>query len=228
MPQSEAESDVEAFFRAIEVGEAEALGMLLEAQPAVASARNASGVSGLLYACYHRRDDLAELIRGQVQELDVFEAAALGDLPELRRHVTGSPAVCEARSADGFTALHLAAFFGRVAATNLLVGAGSEPDAVAENPSRVCPVHSAVASGSAGALRAVLAAGANPDAKQQGGFTALLAAAKHGHYGMVAALLGHGAQPELASDDGTTPLDFARQGEAPEVVALLERWKARG
>ena len=219
---SEADPETAALLRAIADGESATVEALLESAPGLARARDPQGVSAVLVAAYRGQHGLAETIRARLAELDVFEAAALGDLPELRRHLEGDPAAVDDRSADGFTPLHLAAFFGHTVIANVLLAAGADPNAEAANASRVRPLHSAAASRSAGVLRAVLAGGADPDAKQHGGYTALLAAAKHGDRSMVAALLGHGADPELTADDGTSPLAFAREADVPSVIALLE------
>ncbi|MBF8270647.1 MAG: hypothetical protein HW386_2356, partial [Gammaproteobacteria bacterium] len=51
--------------------------------------------------------------------------------------------------------------------------------------------------------------GADVNAKQQGGWTALQAAAKHGSMELVELLLQHGADPNQPADDGQTALSMA-------------------
>src|SRR5919206_3337257 len=87
-------------FEAIAAADLEALQREL---PAAASARNEQGVSALLFALYHRNAAARDALLAAGAEVGPAEAAALGRLDEL------DPA---ARSGDGFTALHLAAYFG--------------------------------------------------------------------------------------------------------------------
>ena len=129
-----------------------------------------------------------------------LEAAALGRLDGLDPH---------ARGADGFTALHLAAFFGGADAVKALLAAGADPDADAENPLRVRPLHSAVAARDREAVRALLQAGADPNVRQQGGYTPLHGAAHNGDEALVALLIEHGADPELRTDDGQTARELS-------------------
>ncbi|HLY57679.1 MAG TPA: hypothetical protein VKS60_19095, partial [Stellaceae bacterium] len=49
------------------------------------------GTSALLYACYLGRPDVAQAIARHRISLDVFEAAALGDLARLRATLDDSP-----------------------------------------------------------------------------------------------------------------------------------------
>lgn len=189
---------------------------LLAATPALASVRDAAGVSLLMLALYHGQPELAGRVRALREAggdaLTLHEAAALG--AALGPHLEG---VIDARSPDGFTPLHLAAFFGRDGAVRELLAAGADPVAVADNPSCVQPLHSAVAAQCLPAVAALLQAGADVNARQAGGWTALMAAAKHGNGSIVEALLGAGATAGLSADDGSTARDLA----SPGVAALL-------
>ena len=116
-----------------------------------------------------------------------LEAAALGDVEQLRE------ADLSVRGGDGFTPLHLAAFFGGPAAVKTILARGANPDADNENTFTVHPIHSAAAVGDIESVRALLEAGANPNVEQEGGHTPL-DAALHNHDEALAALLrAHGA-----------------------------------
>ena len=106
---------------------------------------------------------------------DVVNHAAipLGDVTRLERCIAEDASVAAAYSADGFTALHFAAYLGGAASVRALLAAGSDCSAVARNDMRVQPLHSAVALGDLEACRALLDAGADPNAEQQGGFRPL-------------------------------------------------------
>jgi ankyrin repeat protein len=204
-------------FEAIKAGDAERVRALLATEPAQASARDEAGLSAVLTARYHRQDEALEALLAAGPELDVLDAAATGRLDVLRAHVEADPDALAARTPEGFTPLHLAAFFGGGAAARLLLAAGMDADADQENPARVRPLHSAVAARDHDAARALLEAGADPNCVQQGGFTPLLAAAHHDDAEMAALLLRHGADRTLAAADGRDPAAMA----GPNVAQLL-------
>jgi ankyrin repeat protein len=184
-------------FDAIAAGDLDALRGEL---PAAASARNEQGVSALLFAVYHRNAAARDALLEAGAVVGPAEAAALGRLDGL------DPA---ARSGDGFTSLHLAAFFGGADAVRALLAAGADPDADDANPFKVRPLHSAVSVGDREATRALLEAGASPNVHQQGGYTPLHSAAHNDDAELVRLLLAHGADTALATDDGQTAADMA-------------------
>jgi ankyrin repeat protein len=206
---------MDELFAAIRGGDAGRVRALVAEDPARAAAREAGGLSAVLTARYHRQDEALALLLAANPELDVLDAAATGRLDILRAQIEADPDALAARTPEGFTPLHLAAFFGGGAAVRLLLAAGMDADADQENPARVRPLHSAVAARDHDAARALLEAGADPDCVQQGGFTPLLAAAHHDDAEMVALLLRHGADRSLAADDGRDPAAMAGPNVAP-------------
>ena len=100
-------------FQAIHDNDRARVEQLIAANPALATARSESGVSALMQARYEGRREIVDVLRPAVGELDVFEAATLGDVPRLRALLASDPGLAKAFSADGFTALHLAAFFAQ-------------------------------------------------------------------------------------------------------------------
>ena len=202
-------------FAAIRSGDAARVRELVADDPALAAARDDAGLSAVLTAHYHRQDEALEVLLAAGPELDVLDAAASGRLDVLRAHVEAGQDALAERTPEGFTPLHLAAFFGGGAAVRLLLAAGMDADADQENPARVRPLHSAVAARDHDAARALLEGGADPDAVQQGGFTPLLAAAYHDDAEMAELLLHHGADRTLAADDGRDPAAMAGERVAP-------------
>ena len=197
------------FFAAIHDNDLGRVGQLLAADPSLATARNANGVSAVMQARYEGRHEVVTLLRSKSGELDIFEAATLGDLPRLRTLLTNNAALAKAYSNDGFTALHLATFFGQPETAEELLRHGADVNAVATNPMKVAVINSAAASGRADLVKMVLRAGANPNARQMMGYTALHAAAARDSVEMVQALLDAGADPALCNDDGESPADKA-------------------
>lgn len=166
-------------------------------------------VSLLLQAAYHRDWNEVERLRARDGVDDVFEAAVVGDIDAVHRLLDADPGVVGRVAADGFTALHLAAYFGRDEVASILLAAGADPDAVADNETRLRPLHAATAARAPAIVGALVDAGATVDARQAGGFTPLMAAAKHGDTTSLRLLLEAEADPRLVADDGSTARSLA-------------------
>jgi uncharacterized protein len=199
-----------------------ALRSLVEVDPAAADARDSNGVSLLMHAIYRGQRDLAALIAEKKATLDIFEASTLGRLERLRELALDSAAV-NSLSADGFTPLHFACFFSQPESAFVLIESGAAVDAVAANPTKVMPLHSAASVRNLEAARLLLVHGAPPNARQQAGWTPIHAAAQNGDRAMVELLLQHGADPKLANDEGKTAAMVAREKGHREIAALLEK-----
>jgi ankyrin repeat protein len=194
---------------------------LVAADPSLADARDESGVSALMLSQYHGAHEATEAIRAARAELDVFEAASVGELDRLHDLLHADPSLLAARSPDDATALHFAAFFAQPETARLLVDHGADVHAVSPTFGNVTPLHSAAAGNSAEIVHLLLEAGADPNVRQNGGFTALQAAAQNGDATMARDLLDHGAEVDAATEDGRTALAIAEEQGHDEVAALL-------
>lgn len=206
---------------AIQAGDRESLRILLAEEPSRASARDEAGVSAILHALYRRRQDLVDLLLVARPELDIFEAASLGRADRAAELLLQDANLAAAFSCDGFTALHFACFFAQPEMTAWLLDHGADPNAVARNPMKVTPLHSAAAARHLPILTILLARGASPNVHQQQGWTPLHSAAQHGDRAMAELLLKHSADRAATSDDGTTAAALATKSGHAELAALL-------
>jgi len=213
------------FLAAVKEGNAARVRQMLEASPALAGARAESGESAVLLSVYYGKDEVLELLLARAAPLNVFEAAAAGVREKVEKWLKQDARLAHAFSHDGFTPLHLAAFFGRVPVVELLLSRGAPVNEVSQNPSALRPLHSAVAHRHPQVAleisRALLAAGADVNAVQQGGWTALHAAALHGNLPLVRLLLEAGAAAGAKNDTGQTPAALAMTKNHKQVAALL-------
>jgi ankyrin repeat protein len=166
--------------------------------------------SPLLLAAY--RGDRVEVERlRDGAELDVHEAAVLGDLPRLEALLGDDPRLVDAWSVDGAQPLHFAAFFGHPEACRLLLAHGADPGIHAQGFNGVAPINAAAATDAkenavaTEIVALLLERGADAEAAQGGGGTALLTAAFTKNAELARLLLDHGADPDRAAEDGRTP-----------------------
>jgi uncharacterized protein len=206
---------------AVHAGDVDAVKRSLQADPALASAKDERGVSALMHAYYRGRKDIAELILNSRSDLDIFEAVAAGRAEAVSATLDRNPAQANTWSADGFTPLHFASFFGQPETARELVRRGADVSAVSMNPMEVTPLHSAAAAHATEIVRMLLESGAPVNAKQHGGWTALHAAADNGDTEMIKMLLQHGADPVMQNDDGKTPANVAQVKGRTEALKVL-------
>jgi ankyrin repeat protein len=212
-------------FSAIDAGQLERLKEQLDADPELAASRDADGVSAVMHALYRGHRPAAEAIAARLPALDIFEAAGLDRADDVGRLVGEDPSLAAAWSADGFTALHFAAFFGGREAASALLAAGADPNLRSRNDFAVMPIHSAVAAAHGDVVAALLDAGADPNARQQHGWTPLHGAAQNGDGETVERLFAAGADPAAINDGGTSAAELARRAGH---VDLAERLGALG
>jgi ankyrin repeat protein len=186
-------------FESIKAGDIDAVRAAVKDDPSVAAARDDDGRSAVRAALYVQNQDMADVLLEAKPELDVFDAAAAGDVDRLTELLDGDAELLGTYSEDGYTPLHFAAFFDRGKALRLLLDRGADVAAVSRNDMEVQPLHSAVAAKSREVVAALLTAGADANARQQGGFTPLMGAEQNEDDEMVRLLMDHGAEESATS-----------------------------
>jgi ankyrin repeat protein len=215
----------EEIFEAAKAGNEEAVRRLLAEDAELASVRMPSGETPLIAALYRGHVALAELLADAVGKgttpLDLFAAAAMGRVDALDAALLRDPGSINARAYDGWTALHLAAFFGRREAVERLVSAGADIQAVADNSIHNTPLHAAVAGGYVEVSLLLIENGADVNAVDAGGHTPLHIAAEAGYVPVVEALLARDADPHAVDAEDKTPLSRAAARNHAEIVDLI-------
>lgn len=166
-----------------------------------------------------------------------IRAACVGDTEELKRLLglgmeAGRYLLFDSGMvspvAEHVTALHLSAFGGHLEASQVLLRAGAEVNALTLPMEGIAggdtPLMRAVWGHSEDVARLLLAAGAEVDAIDGlTGDTPLMAAARTGQPAMCLVLLEQGADLEAFNQDGEGVLDLADDSETLEV---LQTWRA--
>lgn len=193
---------------------------LICSHPALAGERAANGESPLMSALYRGHRDIVRLLIERGAPLDLFAAAAVGQPANLRRALEAGATVND-YSYDGWTALHLSAFFGQLELARTLIPAGADVGAISRNSMKNTPLHAATAGGH-GAIGVLLVErGADVNAKDAGTYTPLHIAAENGLIDVVKALLARGADRLAVDREGKTPFARAASRNRVEVMDLL-------
>lgn len=214
-------ADVEELFAAVKEGDLQRVRELVEERPELARAIGNEGPSPLLWARYHDRTEIVDFLRASIEELDIFEAAALGDVERIEKLLNEDPELANGYSRDGWTPLHLASHFGELEAVEALLEHGANVVAISRNSMTNMPLHAAAAGPHLEICRRLLAAGAEVNAHQHGGWTPLHAAAQQGNRELMELLLEHGADPGISNDEGELPTVTAARRGHMEVARLL-------
>ena len=218
--------DVATFIIQAGYGDEAAVREALASHPELAAARNESGVSVIATTVYAGRLTLAREIARHRDDLDLFEAACLGDRDRVNSLVDQDPKSIDRFAPDGFSAIGFAAFFGHLELLRLLLERNADFETPSRNSMCVRPLHSAVAhSDQVRALamaEILLEEGADANAQQEGGMSPLHEAVHNDNVELVDLLLRFGANPHLSNDEGDSPLQLSQSRIGSATAARLE------
>jgi len=184
-------------FGALMTGNTERFKGLLDERPELANARNENGDSLLISAVYMGRQDLFNLLLEKGAGVSLFEASAVGLVDRVQEQVEKDPALVNTYSHDGWTALHLASFFGHKDVASLLLARGADVNARSKSTrfaKENTPLHAAAANRQVDVAEILIAHGADVNAKDGSGYTPLALAANSKNDLLVVILLEKGAQ----------------------------------
>ena len=217
----------EAIFEAIKGGDAARVTALLDADAMLANASNEQGTAAHTYAIYNRKNEIAELLEARGARIDIFAAAMAGRTELVQEMLDGNKALVKLVSHDGWTPLHLAAFFGHPAIVAALLSAGANITERSNNTMSNMPLHAGVVSRNLELIKLLVECGAPVNARQHGGWTPLHAAAQNGDVEIARLFIEHGADVNARADNQQLPIDLALAKGNQEIVTLLEQHGAK-
>jgi ankyrin repeat protein len=207
----------------VKEGDADRVRELIETDIFLADARDTDGTSALMTAIYHGREEIAQIILDSAPTLTIHEAAAAGLVDNVTELLEDDPSLLDSFAHDGWTALHLAAYFNREKVVRLLVERGANINLAAQHLGGLTPLHSALSSRNSKIAVFLLRNGASVSIAEQGGEqTPLHYAATNDMELAAQILLERGADPEARDAKGRRPVDVAREKGSERVVALLK------
>lgn len=171
---------------AAKVGDLGKVRSLLADNFLLASQRLPTGETPLMAALYRGHHDVVAAIIDAGADIDVFAAAATGRVDDLRRQIAED--TINACAYDGWTPLHLAAFFGHLDAARVLLDAHADVAALSANSLKNTPLHAAAAAKHSDVALLLLQNGADPLIPDAGGYTPLEIARQNQLDSVVAAI----------------------------------------
>lgn len=163
---------------------------------------------------------------GDIEGLTPLHYASFGGHVEVVRYLLAAGAAIEASGRDKMTALHTASYNGHAEVVRLLLDSRAEIEA--ECKSKCTPLYHASRAGHLEIVQMLLVRGAAVNTRSSGapwlpvaestGSTALHIASFEGHSAVARELLAAGAEIAATCSNGCTPLYWASQSGALEVV----------
>ncbi|MDB5031680.1 ankyrin repeat domain-containing protein [Mucilaginibacter sp.] len=197
------------------------LNALLTQNPALATTVTSHNVSPLMLSCYYKKPEVSALLLKYVDEISLFEAAAVGKFDVVAHVIFTHPDAVNLYADDGFTALGLACYFGQFEVARYLVLKGADVNMPSNNGFNVYPIHSAAAGSYNNIARMLIDNGALVNVKQQAGSTPLHTAAQTGNLELLILLLENGAEVNARMEGGKLPADLAREKGFDEIAEIL-------
>jgi ankyrin repeat protein len=181
-----------------------------------------NGETLLLFSLYRGRMKCVEALKAR-GGLTLHEAAAMGVAARVEECVRAEPWTIQSLSADGWPALHLAAFLGCNEVVTKLLALGADARQWARSMEQNLAIHAAAAGRRIGrdAYAKLVDATGDPDAPQKAGYTALMIAAGNGFADACEVLIAAGADRARKLADGRTAAAFARERGHKELAEKL-------
>ena len=171
-------AEIDTLIECAKAGDLRQVRKLLSGNFMLASQRLESGETPLMSALYRGHHDVVAALIDAGAEVDVFAAAALGRGEDLSR--TLNEETVAAYAYDGWTPLHLAAFFGQLETARVLLASGADVHAVSRNSMANTPLHAATAGRHPDIALLLLDHGASGSALDAGVYTPRQIASQNG------------------------------------------------
>jgi uncharacterized protein len=211
------------FIDAIKAGEYERVKAMVSAEPALIDARGRTGESAILTAVYHRQKEIVNLLVARGATLTIFEACAAGEVERVERLMGSERSTLNQFGADGWTPLHLAAYFGHNKIAEMLLAQGADVTARSRNSTGNTALHAALAGNHKLVAGLLLGHGADVNAADAAGWRPLHLAAANNNIDVMSALIAQGADVNAPNGEGQTALSIAQERNHREAAALLRR-----
>ncbi|CAM9644189.1 unnamed protein product [Chrysoparadoxa australica] len=150
---------------------------------------------------------------------DMHKAAKMGNTDFLAEYFAAGDMDVDVLDSDSWTALHLAAYWGRADAAHFLVKSGANVSIT--DTSGFTPLHWAAAQGHAGIVTLLLDAGADPKARDERGENPIMMAINGSHPECIKTLLDQDFNVNAHCNKGKTALQKAWAKGLDDIARML-------
>ncbi|ARJ22484.1 ankyrin repeat domain-containing protein [Bacillus mycoides] len=143
------------------------------------------------------------------QIISISQAVIRGEKEKVVEIINTDPSVVNEFSEDGWTPLHLAAYFGQKELASFLLEQGADIHIRAKNENENTPLQAAIANKQSELVAFLIEKGSDVNAVQSGGWTGLHEATLLGNEEIIILLLENGANKMIKKNDRKTAYDIA-------------------
>ncbi|AIE79784.1 ankyrin [Bacillus cereus] len=136
----------------------------------------------------------------------ITQAVISGNKEKVVEFIKTNPSAVNEFSEDGWTLLHLAAYFGQKKLASFLLESGADIHIRAKNENENTPLQAAIANKQIELVAFLIEKGSDVNVIQSGGWTGLHEAALLGNEEIIVLLLKNGANKMIEKNDGKTAL----------------------
>lgn len=200
---------------------------LLEVDEKLKDAKYEEGHTAVLMAAYYRANEIREFLLEKGAELNLYEAASVGNTARVKEWLNETPKLINSYSFDGYTPLGLAAYFGHEETAAFLLDAGADVNLKGKDGRlNNTPLHASIAGDHINIVKLLLKHNADINSQCMGesreGFTPLHVAIHFNRLEMVKLLLEHGASPTIPNQNSLTPLAYALEKGNTAIAELIQ------
>ncbi|PEQ47568.1 hypothetical protein COK00_10405 [Bacillus cereus] len=152
----------------------------------------------------------------------IVHAVISGNKEKVVEFMKENPNAVNEFSEDGWTLLHLAAYFGEKELASFLIESGADIHIRAKNENKNTPLQAAIANKQSELVAFLIEKGSHVNVIQSGGWTGLHEAALLGNEEIVMLLLENGANKTIKKNDGKTAYDIALEKEHDHLLHYLQ------
>ncbi|HEU5230302.1 MAG TPA: ankyrin repeat domain-containing protein [Ktedonobacteraceae bacterium] len=208
-------------FAAVKAKDIDGVKALLDHDPNLLRIWSEGGDTPVLLSAYYGAQEVTRLLLERGVALNLFEAAAVGEIERVQQLLDADPALINTYSHDGWTPLHLASFFGHKEVALVLLQREADVAALSKNATGNLPLHAALAGRRFEIAHLLVEHGSDINTLDSYHWTPLHHAAYSGNMATVELLLAKGAKLDVRDNKGQIPFDIARERNHHDVAARL-------
>lgn len=186
--------------------------LFIKQNPEVLNLEDKNGTSGLMLLAYSGFEEAFEEAIELKRTFSFHEAIVCGKIDTVKGYlIADNLKLINTYSKDGFTPVSLATFFNQTEIAKFLITKGADPKLHAKNPSKINPLHAAIAKENFELCKLFIEKGVDVNAIQTQKVTALHSAVHRGNLELTKLLVENDASIDLKMDNGDTALLIAQR-----------------